>query len=195
LKIWPLVLLALGATSAEADTNPPILPTQDVAVSYNLATPGRADQTYLLEYSAAGQLARITNPNPGTVFLVNLPAGTAQLVVPMLHAIVEAPDLSAITQQISSAASARFTALGPGDYAGRPCEKYLILNAQGTATACLTPDGVALYVHGQDANGSATVTATSVTYAPQPPNDFQPPSGFSQITLPPGALAQLLQQQ
>jgi hypothetical protein len=187
-----LILALLGLSPALADTPPAILPTQDVSVTYSVAAPGRPDAQYQLEYDSADRLARINDPAHGTFFLVNLPAGTAQMVVPALHSVVNAPDLSNLTQQINSASTARFTPLGPGNYAGTACEKYLVLNAQGSGTACLTPDGVVLHFTGQDSRGSATVTAITIAYGAQPSADFTLPPGFSSITLPPGMIQQLL---
>jgi hypothetical protein len=188
------LLFLFGISPAFADAPPLFLPNQDVAVTYNVSAPGRPDAQYQLEYDAADRLARIDDPAHGTFFLVNLPAGTAQLVVPALNSVVNAPDLSNLTQQIDDAGNARFTPLGPGNYAGIGCEKYLVLAAQGSGTACLTPDGVVLHFAGQDARGSATVTAQAVTYAAQPPGNFAVPNGFSSVTLPPGMLDQLLGQ-
>jgi hypothetical protein len=184
----------LSFTPADAGTAPRFLPGRDVAVSYTVSAPGRADAGYLLEYDAAGQRARINNPALGNYFLVNLPAGTAQLVVPAFHSVVSAPDVSALTQQVTSAGNARFTPLGHGRYAGLPCDKYLVLNTESSGVACLTGDGVILYFSGKNANGSATVTATAVAYGRQPAQDFTLPDGFTAINLPPGALAQLLGQ-
>lgn len=195
MKLSLLLLAALGIPAAHAAPPPALLPTRDVLVNYDLAAPGRATTTYQLEYDAAGRLARINDPAHGTWFLVDLAAGHAQLVLPMLHTVVDAPDISNISQEITAARNARFTTLGPGHYAGLACEKYLVINPQGTADACLTPDGVALNFHGRDTHGSAEVTATSVTYAPANPSDFSPPEGFGSVTLPPGALEQLLRQQ
>ncbi len=189
------VLMMIGVSSAQADTHPEFLPSRDVAIAYQVAAPGRADASYQLTYDAADERARIDNPAQGDYFLVDLLGGAAQLVVPPLHAIVSAPDLAGLTRQVMDADNARFTPLGPGHYAGLPCEKYLVLNQQGSGTACITPDGVILHFSGSDAHGSATVTATAVTYGPQPAQKFALPIGFSQITLPPGALAQLLSSQ
>jgi len=195
LKRFLAVLLVLGAAQAQADVRPVFLPEQDVAVSYRLSAPGRPAQDYRLDYDAAARRARIDDPAHGTYFLVDLPAGQAELVVPMLRSVVTAPDLAGLAQQVYSADGARFTPLGHAVYAGMRCEKYLVLSAQGTATACITPDGVTLNFSGQDANGSAEVTATAVAFGPQPAGEFAAPDGFGRITLPPGALAQLLQQQ
>jgi hypothetical protein len=193
MPLTPLLLLMFGLSPAAADTTPLILPNRDVAVSYELSAPGRADQSYQLEYDATGQRARINNPAQGTYFLVNLPAGTAQMVVPQLNSVVNAPDLSGLTRQITdSSHNAHFTLLGPATYAGLQCQNWLVTSGQGSATACLTADGVALHFAGKNAHGSGEVTATSVSFAPQPSADFSPPTGLNSITLPPGVLQQLM---
>ncbi len=191
MKFIGPALLLLSAAPAVASP-PAYLPTRDVSITYDLSVPGHRDATYQLAYDAADQRARIDDPAQGTYFLVNLPDNTAQLVVPALHSTVNAPDLSALTQQLNSAGQARFTALGPGQYAGLSCEKYLVLGEQGTGTACLTPDGVILHFTGHDSHGSAEITATSVTYQHNPGYLFAPPQGNSSINLPPGMLQQLL---
>ena len=178
-----LFLAALAALPAVAGATPIFLPTQDVAISYQLSAPGRPPATYQLSYDAADQLARIDAPT-GYYILGNLPAGQAVLVIPNLNAIVQAPDFSALTVQIHNADGARFTPLGPGHYAGLDCTKYLILAKQGTGTACLTPTGVVLHFAGHDAQGSAEITALSVTYAP-PTTEHLRPTTRLQPTKPP----------
>jgi hypothetical protein len=188
-----LVTLLL-LTPAQAADHPPFLPAHDLAATYLLATPGRQDATYQLQYDAADQRARITDPTRGLAFIVDLPSGQAELIVPALHAVVEAPDISGLATQIENAGGARFLPLGPGHYAGLPCDKYEVLAAQGSGTACLTPDGVILHFAGRDSHGSASVTALDVQYQHQPGALFTVPDGYSRITLPPGALAQMLAQ-
>lgn len=188
-----ILLTALAAlTPALAQAAPAFLPTRDVAVQYTLTTPGQAPQSYQLSYNAAAQLARVDSQN-GFYVLANLPAGQAQMVLPALHAIVQAPDFSTLTAEIYQAESANFSPLGTGHYAGLDCRKYLVTDKNGTATACLTPDGVILHFVGQNGHGNADVTATAVSYAPQPQSQFTPPAGFMPLNLPPGALSALLQ--
>ncbi len=192
MPLSPLLLL-LGIGTAQADVSPLILPSRDVAVIYQLAAPGRPSQSYQFEYDARDQRARINNPAQGTYFLIDLPAGTAQMVVPQLNSVVNAPDLSGLTRQLTDAGhQARFTALGEKQYAGLSCRNWLVVSPQGTATACLTPDGVALHFDGHNAHGSGSVTATAVNFRPQPPGDFAAPHGLNAITLPPGVLQQLM---
>ncbi len=187
------LLTALAAfTPSLAMASPAFLPTRDVAVQYTLATPGQAPQSYQLSYNAAAQLARVDSPN-GYYVLANLPAGQAQMVVPALHAIVQAPDFSHLTSEIYQAENAQFSPLGTGHYAGLDCRKYLVTDQNGSATACITPDGVILHFIGHDAHGGADITANAVSYAPQPTGQFVPPAGFAPLNLPPGALSALLQ--
>jgi len=192
LTLFQWVLMMIGVLPAQAAAHPRFLPSRDVAVAYEVSAPGQPGAVYQLSYDAADERARIDNPAQGDYFLVDLPGGSARIVVPALHAVVEAPDLSALTRQVMDADNARFTPLGPGFYAGRGCDKFLVLNAHGSGTACITPDGVILHFAGGDVHGSAVVTATSVIYGPQPAGAFAQPEGFSQITLPPGMIAQLL---
>ncbi len=192
MRIFVIAFGLLGIVPAYANDHPAFLPSRDVVVGYDVTAPGRPVAQYQLQYLAASKQARIDDPAHGTYFLVDLPAGRAALVVPGLHSVVDAPDLSGLTAQINDAGNARFTPLGPGHYAGLACETYLVLNNQGSGTACLTPDGVILHFAGRDAHGSAEVTANSVSFQPVPEEDLAPPDGFSRITLPPGALQQLL---
>ena len=87
--------------------------------------------------------------------------------VPQLNSVVNTPDLSGLTQQITGAGhNARFTLLGQEKYAGIVCQNWLILSSQGSATACLTPDGVALHFDGKNGHGSGSVTAMAVSFGP-----------------------------
>ncbi|MBU6447993.1 MAG: hypothetical protein KGQ26_00055 [Rhodospirillales bacterium] len=190
-----LALAALAAlTPALAKAAPSFLPTRDVTVNYTLSSPAQAAGAYQLSYNAAQQLARVDGPN-GYYILANLPAAQAQIVLPALHAIVQAPDFSALTAEIYQADNAKFTPIGTGQYAGLECRKYLVTDQHGTAHACITPDGVVLHFTGQNAQGGTDVTATSVTFAPQAPGLFAAPPGYAPLNLPPGALQALLQPQ
>lgn len=188
-----LLSVVLTALPIAGFAAPVFLPTRDVAVTYAFNAPGRTPGNYQLSYNAAGKLARIDAPT-GYYVLGNLPAGQAELILPALHAVVQAPDFSNLTAQIYNADGATFTPLGAGHYAGLDCTKYLVLDKNGTGTACLTPSGVVLHFSGHNARGAAEITALSVTYAPQPADMFTPPAGLTPLNLPPGALAALLNQ-
>ncbi|MDE1896149.1 MAG: hypothetical protein KGH91_03635 [Rhodospirillales bacterium] len=193
MKILALAAIA-ALTPVLAKAAPSFLPTRDVTVNYTLASPAQAAGAYQLSYNATQQLARVDGPN-GYYVLANLPGAQAEIVVPAMHAIVQAPDFSALTAEIYQADNAKFTPIGSGHYAGLECRKYLVTDQHGTARACITQDGVVLHFTGQNAQGNTDVTATSVAYGPQPPENFAPPAGFTPLNLPPGALQMLLQPQ
>ncbi len=188
-----LLAAAFAVLPASALATPVFLPTRDVAVTYQLDVPGRTPAQYELHYSAADQMVRVDSA-AGYYVLGNLPAGQAELIIPNLHALVQAPDFSAYTAQIYHADGASFTPLGQGHYAGLDCENYLVLDKHATGTACLTKSGVVLHFSGHNDRGSAEVTALAVNYAPQPADLFSPPAGLTPLNLPPGALAALLNQ-
>jgi hypothetical protein len=192
--LLPAALPALlTALPMALHATPVFLPARDVAVTYTVSETNRAPANYQLYYDAANQIARIDGP-AGYYGLGNLPAGQAELVVPALHAVVQAPDFSALPAEIYNADGASFTPLGAGHFAGLDCEKYLLLDKNGTGTVCLTTNGVVLHFTGHDAHGAAEATALTVTYAPQSPDLFAVPQGFTPLNLPPGALAALLSQ-
>lgn len=188
-----LLTAALAAfVPALASAAPVFLPSRDVVVDYTLAATGQVPENYQFSYNATDQLARVDSPT-GFYILVNLPAAQAEIVLPALHAIVQAPDFSVLTKEIYHANDSRFSPLGTGYYAGLACRKYLVTNQHGTARACITHNGVILHFVGQDAHGGADVTATSVSFVSQPPGQFAIPEGFAPLSLPRGAVQALLQ--
>ena len=192
MKLFWLALFGLAPCLAAAA--PLVLPTQDVAVTYNLVVPNHADATYLMQYNAASRLARLNNTVENNYDLLNLNTGSAELVVPQMNSVVAIPDLSNLTKYLTNTATTRFTPLGRANYAGLACQTYLVHANQGSGTACLTNDGVILYFSGSDPHGAATITATSVTYSPQPAAEFAVPQGMTTINVPQNVLNQLLGQ-
>lgn len=185
--------LLLGIAPAQADTAPRILPDRDLAATYRFNAPGRPEQTYRLEYDARDRRARINDPAQGTWFLVDLRKGTAELVVPQLKSVVETSDFSRLTRQLTDAGRyAKFSPLAKRQYAGLTCRDWLIVSKQGEATVCLTPGGVTLHFKGSDGHGAATVTATAVSFTPQPAAEFVPPAGYTSVHLPPAMLRALV---
>jgi hypothetical protein len=182
----------LVAAAGPAVAAPAFLPARDVAVSYRLDVPNQAPMEFRLLYDAADQRGRIENLAMGYAVLVDLLAGRAVVVLPSLHALVKAPDFSALTQTILHADGARFTPEGPGSYAGLGCERFHVVNREGEAHTCITRDGVVLHFVGHNRHGGAEVTAETVDYRPIGPDVVAPPHGYSDISLPPGMLASLL---
>jgi hypothetical protein len=190
MKFWWFLLLA--AAPAQAAEVPVFLPRQDVQIDYTLTAPGRPAQDLSLSYQAGAHLARVDDAAHGVSYLADLRGGQVEILLPMLHAVVQAPDMSQFAGMITSAGGAQFVRLAPGHYAGMGCETYLVTNEQGTGTACLTQDGEILHFRGHDEHGSVELTADAVRFGAVPAALFAVPEGYSQMQLPPGMLAQLL---
>ncbi len=192
MKKWILALALLAGPAAARDV-PTFLPEADVAVRYNLAAPGQGVQLVTLRYDAAARRARVDAAG-GYYVLADLAGGHALVVLPALHAVVEAPDFSGFAAEIADADGAVFTRRGLDFVAGLACEKYDVRDRNGSGRACITPGGVILRFDGGDARGTIDLTAIAVAFGAIAPGKFQAPAGFARMTLPPGALTALLQQ-
>ena len=185
-------LMLFQPLGADATSVPQFLPNRDVEVQYTLTVPGRSPHDYDLSFSAESERLRIDDPAHDLWFLVDLRNSSATLVVPQMHVVVTEPDLANLAAILQGAKSARFTPLGDTTIAGLRCTRYLVQSEQASGTACLTRNGIALAVSGQDKRGSAQIVADSVTEAPVPPDNLVPPPDFPSITLPSGTIEALL---
>ncbi len=191
LVLW-IAALAVQPHGAAAAVAPQRLPLRDVAVRYTVTVPGRAPHDYDLSFSAESGRLRIDDPARGLWFLVDLREASATMVVPGMHMVVTEPDLANLTAILESAKTAQFKSLGEATIAGLRCTRYSVLSKEVNGTACLTRDGVALEVSGQDSHGSAEAIADSVTEGTVPAGRLVPPPGFARLSLPPGTIAALL---
>lgn len=190
----PLTALLATGTAIAA---PRILPDHDVMGTYRITQPNRPDQTWRIRYEAASRRIRavsLSGQARGVEALLNLQSGAADIIVPQMHAVVAVPGLSALIHKLTDQQNARFTPLGESTIAGHHCTRYLILKPNGSGAACITRGGVVLRASGKDNHGAMTITALSIHNAPQPPEAFTLPQGYSSISLPPQMLAQLLGQ-
>lgn len=190
-----LACAVLAASPAFAASPPRILPDHDVAVTYRVTVPDRSGGTYRVRYQAATRRAHVTGlsgEGQGFAFLLDIPGGSGDVIMPQTHTIVPLPDLGDIIHRVLAARGARFTRLGSAVIAGKPCTRYLILSPKGDGTACLTRGGVPLAANAHDSRGSVQAEALSVSDSPQPPEYFSPPPGYTALNLPPSMLRQLL---
>jgi len=196
LRAVGLALLAGAALSrlhgADAAPFPQFLPDRDVEIRYTVTVPDQPSHDYDLSFEARSERLRIDDPSRGLWFLVDLRDASAAMVVPQMRIVVTEPDLANLAAIMQSAKSAQFTPLGEATIAGLRCTRYQVLSNEATGTVCLTRNGIALAVSGQDSHGSAQVVADSVTEASVPPDSLAPPPGFASVTLPRGAIAALL---
>ncbi|HEX7390760.1 MAG TPA: hypothetical protein VF286_11650 [Acidiphilium sp.] len=193
LAISGVALLGFGMASAAAA--PRMIPDHDVMGVYRIDQPGKPAQTWRVQYLAAGERVRavsLSGQAAGVTILLDLVSGSANVVLPQMHAVVAVPGLSDLMQKVMDDRGAHYTVLGQATVAGHTCTRYLVLKPKGDGSACITQGGVVLEARGKDDRGSASVEALSIADTPQSPADFMPPEGYSSITLPPQMLEQLL---
>ena len=184
-------LLAIGVAHAA----PRLIPDHDAMGVYRISQPGRPAQTWRVRYQASSErihAVSLSGQAAGAAILLDLASGSANVVLPQMHAVVAVPGLSAMMQKVMNDRGAHFTKLGQATIAGHTCTRYLVLKPKGDGSACITPGGVMLEATGKNAHGSVSVQALSMVDAPQPAGAFVLPRGYSNITLPPQMLAQLL---
>jgi hypothetical protein len=186
------IFVGLGVAHAAA---PRLLPDHDVMGVYQITQPGRPSQTWQVRYQAASRKLRavsVAGQASGVTVLLDLATGSADVVLPQMHAVVAVPGLSGLIHKVLDQNGAQFTRLGGATIAGHACTRYLVLKPKGDGSACITQGGVVLAARGKNDQGSLNVTALQMNDTPQPPDDFVLPDGYSHISLPPQMLAQLL---
>lgn len=178
-----------------ASAAPRLIPDHDAMGVYEIAQPGHPTQTWRVRFQAASRMLRavsLSGQANGITLLLDLAAGSANVVVPQMHAVVAVPGLSGLIHKVLDENGAHFTPLGQATIAGHRCTRYLVLKPKGDGSACITPSGVVLAATGRNKDGSVAITALQIADAPQPSGDFAVPQGYSSISLPPQMLLQLL---
>lgn len=185
----------LLAGSAAAAPVPRFIPDHDAMGVYQVEQPGKPVQTWRVRFQAGSRRLHATGLSgqaQGVSVLLDLGSGEAYVILPQMHAVVSVPGVSGLMARVTDERGAHVTRLGEATIAGHRCTRYLVLKAKGDGSACITPGGVILAASGKDTHGAVDVTALSMADAPQPPGYFALPQGYSNITLPPQMLAQLL---
>ncbi len=171
-------LLAVLAVPARAQERPPLIPTRDADVLYDL--PGD-NLTERLRWSEALRTLRVDPPGAGLYMLVDYAAGRMRWVDPARRAVMEGPAPDARNAVVGEG-DGRYGRAGTGSVAGLACTLWRTADARGTPmTLCLTPEGVLLQV---SVAGTVALRARSVSFAPTPPDVLRVPDGFSRAALP-----------
>ncbi len=176
-------LLAWPACAAA----PRLVPTRDVTVAYSVHPRDLAPLELRVSIAAGGAKLRITAQDLPTAFLVDRPLHTATVLLPMLK-LFATYNIGRFDPENTVLRGARFERHGRERLAGKSCTDWTAMSAQGTASACITEDGVILRGHASDRHGElGTLLASTVEYGPLPPQLFERPSGYTDAgTLPIG---------
>ena len=184
--VGPLLAVLTASAPALAQERPPLLPTRDVTVVYQLsgdagqAIPGGIPGTVRVSWSAAAQRLRAEPEGRGQALLLDFGAHSLEVVDSNLKTAMSLPlrerDLQPMTLQ-----GAHLTRAGHAVIAGIGCTDYSAQSARGHGTVCVTPDGVALRASGVLDGRQGSFTAISVDYGPVPARALEVPKGYMNL--------------
>ena len=186
-----LALLPLGIAApghAQRPDHPPFMPTRDVTVTYDVQPEGvPAAQRIGVLFSGGGRLMRVNGPDGQGATILDRDQRLMTVIINSAKVYMQAPERDELRSPFLLDASMKFVAAGRDRVAGLDCMRWSITAASGTATACVTADGVVLSEAGVDSQGvRGHLTAQSVAYGPIPPASFQPPAGYNRVAHPEG---------
>ena len=188
MRIVPLpalLALLLPVAAAAAPERPALFPSRDVTVTYQVHASGTDVREATAQIAAGGAHVRIEAPQMAGAMLLDRGANSMTMVLSGLHMYSVVAGRGHMVDEFLMDPRLRFTRAGAGSVAGLPCTDWRVSSPRGEGTGCVTADGVLLRFDGQDERGrAASLLATGVRYGAIPPGSFQPPPGFSEVTLP-----------
>lgn len=179
-----------GTARAEEGAHPRLTPERDVTVIYSVQPQGApAPEQVSVAFAKDGNKLKIEPLSHVGATILDRPAQTVTLVLMKQHLYAVVTPHHGLRNPFLLDLSMHFTPQGTDRVAGLECGKWTIATPRGMATACVTPDGVILSEEGVDSDGlRGKLLAQTVTYAPIPAAEFQPPPGFEKVegSHPPG---------
>ena len=167
-----LLLLSLIAAA------PRLVPTQDVQIDYTVTPRDHAPIDVHVAIEAGGRHLRIAGEDLPTAFLVDRPAETATILLPMLK-LYSTVSIGKFDPEQTILPGARFERHGQRTMAGLACTDWTARSPRGQASACITEDGVILAGTAADGSGPlGTVRASTVRYGALLPVLFRRPDGY-----------------
>jgi hypothetical protein len=179
LVLASLAISPLAARGAAADARPLLVPARDVTVAYQVTPEGHAPLDVLVAIKAGGSKLRITSDTLPTTLLVDRSTERAAIVLPMLHAYSDIK-IGRYDPEQTVLKGATFTRGGAQRVLGHPCTEWHATSSDGTASACITAEGVILRaeVDNEKRGKAVRLAATRVDFAPVPDATFAVPPDF-----------------
>ncbi|MBE7211387.1 MAG: hypothetical protein INR65_10255 [Gluconacetobacter diazotrophicus] len=187
------LVLSAATGPARADAPPPLMPTRDVSVVYSVQPDGAPQpQDVHVFFGGSGNFMRVDGP-PGPDggasgdMIMDRNGRTMTVVLNQPRVFMQLPERDEVRFPFLLDPTMQFRRSGTSQVANLPCTTYDITTGKGTATACVTADGVVLSEQGVDSEGAkGHLVARTVSYGPVPPTTFQPPPGFQRVAHPEG---------
>ncbi|HUA76392.1 MAG TPA: hypothetical protein VMA86_01900 [Acetobacteraceae bacterium] len=186
------LLLVVGAASARADDQPPLVPTRDVAVTYQVQDPQGTSRIVHMYFDAADQRVHIDMSSQPGFLVIDHKADEVTMVNSATHSYIQVPAPPSMGNLMFRTPDLHLVRQGTQTVAGHTCTIWqMSQGGHAGGDACITADGVVL--SGRPANAPSPDTgiqATAVSYGPQPASLFMAPVGYERIqpTLPPAGV-------
>jgi hypothetical protein len=193
----PLAVLLLAASpvsaaplpaQSPAPDKPNVRPVRDVVVEYQLLDADASNETpkertITVNWGKGGALMRIQMAGQGTYVVLNRDTDRMMMVLPDEHAYVDQPIDPRRQAGFAVPTNVPLVRGDPSMVSGNSCTLWHAQLGYGDSSVCVTGDGVLLSAKGYNLDHRGDLTATSVTYGPQPATVFDPPEGFRKLTI------------
>ena len=178
-----LLALALSSASPALADQPLLRPSRDVDLTYRSPAPRGGEVEQRVRWLAAAQTMRIDPSGSGLHVIIDYVARRMSVVRDAARSVVDmtAPDSMAAMTGGGTASS--FVRRGEATVAGQACTEWQTQDRDANPVlVCITDDGVLLRA---DSSEQVRVSAMSVHYAPQDPQEFRIPPDY--VRRAPGA--------
>ena len=174
------IAVLLVTSAVRAEESPPLFPTRDVDITYDVTRPQQPKIRERVRWLAAEHLERIDGPDKSTT-IYDRGAHTVTLLSPQSRTYRQLD--GAPRGPMEPEPGAKIKRGGDATVAGQPCVDWSWTEDVETRTACITPDGVILRVV---VEGATVIQARSVSYGAQNPKLFQVPANYAPALAPEG---------
>jgi hypothetical protein len=175
-----LLLVTAGTMLRAQETQPEVLPTRDVDISYQITRPNHPTIVERRRWLANEHLQRVDGPDKATT-IFDRNRGEFILLNPAnrTYRKFEGSPRQPMTPEKGTALTHR----GDSVVAGLRCVDWSWTEDVETHTVCLTSDGVLLRLV---VDGNKVIEARSVSYGQQRPELFEVPPGYEPALAPEG---------
>jgi hypothetical protein len=181
LRLVVTLSMVTAAISLRAqEHSPQLAPSRDVDITYRITRPDQRTVTDRRRWLASQHLRRVDGPD-GSATIFDLSRGELTLLNASnrTYRILE----GAATKRMSPPKDVQLKRGDEFTIAGVACIDWSWMDDIELHTACLTPDGVLARLL---IDGKMVAEARSVLYAPQPPELFEVPPGYTPALAPEG---------
>ena len=175
--------VALAAVSLAAGEAPPLIPTRDVDVTYDLPGAAGAVLSERLRWDTQGHRLRVDPPGTGVYMITDYTAHLVSIVRDADRSIIESVAPAA---DLPGTSRAPYQRQGHRRVAELDCTDWATIDTdQHPVVVCVTADGVLLNVRRDD---RTLLAASRVTYGPQDAALFRLPADYRRTSaIRPGA--------